>query len=213
MHGNRVPFPTSTRAPHLERRQLLGAAAAVGLTGLLPAHAASTARNNDPRALLTASQALAQALGAVPQPEAGLRALDQALAQTVGHKLFTVLVLNWAKKENQRYYSNQPRAYPVGGSKPIVEQGWFYEQVIVAGRPQIQRNADDIVRAFPDHELIRSLGCESAINYPLRFAGRTIGSLNLLHEAGWYTEADEPALQLFAGLAMPLVMEIARVQS
>lgn len=158
-------------------------------------------------------QSLAQALGATPQPEAGLRALDQALAQTVGHKLFTVLVLNWAKMENQRYYSNQPQAYPTGGSKPIVERGWFYDNVIKAGRPQIQRNAEDIVRAFPDHELIRSLGCESAINYPIRFAGRTIGSLNLLHQAGWYSEADEPSLRLFAGLALPLVMEIVRTSN
>lgn len=196
----------------MQRRHLLTTAAWLGAATALPIRAAHAAapRSNDPRAVLAAAEAASRALGATPQPEAGLRALDQALAQAVGHKLFTVLVLNWDKKENQRYYSNQPQAYPVGGSKPIIEKGWFYEQVVVAGQPQIQRSAEDIVRAFPDHALIRSLGCESSVNYPLRFAGRTIGSLNLLHEAGWYTEADYPALQVFAGLALPLVMEIVR---
>jgi hypothetical protein len=203
-------------APMTGRRHVLGGMAALTLAGFRPAYAGGATvakRDTSPAGMLAACQMLGQALTSASQPEAGLRALDQALAQTVGHKLFTVLVLNWEKKENQRYYSNQPGAYPTGGSKPIVEKGWFYENVIMAGRPQIQHGADDIVRAFPDHALIRSLGCESAINYPLRFAGRTIGSLNLLHEAGWYTEADEPTLQLLAAFALPLVMEIVRQQA
>jgi len=215
MQNTRKPLMDKAAAAVTRRRHLLGGMAALACAGWRPAYAAGAAtasRDTSAANVLAACQRLGKALSAAPQPEAGLQALDQALASTVGHKLFTVLVLNWEKKENQRYYSNQPGAYPTGGSKPIVEKGWFYENVIVAGRPQIQRDAGDIIQAFPDHALIRSLGCESAINYPLRFGGRTIGSLNLLHEARWYSEADEPALQLLAALALPLVMEIVRQQ-
>ena len=41
---------------------------------------------------------------------------------------------------------------------------------------------------FPDFELIRSLGCESALNLPVVVAGRVIGTVNLLHEEGYYTD-------------------------
>jgi hypothetical protein len=43
--------------------------------------------------------------------DARFRALDHALAATVGHKLFTALVMNWDAMENQRYYSNMPEAF------------------------------------------------------------------------------------------------------
>ena len=36
-----------------------------------------------------------------------LAAIDAALAAGIGHKLFTALVVNHAKGENQRYYSDQ----------------------------------------------------------------------------------------------------------
>ncbi|WP_204324638.1 hypothetical protein, partial [Stenotrophomonas maltophilia] len=71
-----------------------------------------------------------------------------------------VLVINWAKNENQRFYTNQPGPYPTGGAKPLVKEGEFYREVIMAGRPRICRDYDDVKRAFFDHELIRSLGCE-----------------------------------------------------
>lgn len=142
------------------------------------------------------------------QPNASLAALDKALAAAIGHKLFTVLVINWAKNENQRFYTNQPGPYPTGGAKPLVKEGEFYREVIMAGRPRICRDYDDVKRAFFDHELIRSLGCESAVNYPVRWNGRTIGSLNLLHQAGWYRDDDMPALSAFAQMTVPALMEI-----
>lgn len=151
---------------------------------------------------------VATASRAEGQPEASLAALDKALAAAIGHKLFTVLVINWAKNENQRFYTNQPGPYPTGGAKPLVRQGEFFQEVVLAGRPRICRTYDDVKRAFFDHELIRSLGCESAVNYPVRWNGRTIGSLNLLHQAEWYREDDMPALSAFAQMTVPALMEI-----
>jgi len=37
-----------------------------------------------------------------------------------------------------------------------------------------------------------------------------IGTINLLHEAGFYDEGDVPVGQIFAALATPALLELAR---
>lgn len=78
-----------------------------------------------------------------------------------------------------------------------------------SGEAYIGRTQDDLRAVFPDHELIASLGCESVLNMPVRWRGRTLGSLNLLHEARWYGEADVAACLPFAQLALPALLPIA----
>jgi len=184
-----------------------GLGAALALAGRDAAIAQTPDRYVD---LTARMQAVAVAGTESSQPQRILAELDQALAKTVGHKLFTVLVLNHEKGENQRYYTNQPAAYPVGGSKPIVKNNEFFREVVEAGRPRICYNYEDMKRAFFDHELIRSLGCESAVNYPVRWNGKTIGALNLLHQASWYSDRDMPALSGFAALTVPPLMDIVK---
>ncbi len=134
-----------------------------------------------------------------------LAAIDAALAAGIGHKLFTVLVLNWEKGENQRYYSNLPDSYRDGGAKPINKSS---ASSVLEGQCRFLNDYNDIKAAFFDHELIRSLGCESCVNVPVRWNGKTIGMLNALHEAGWYTQADVPELSAYAALAAPALLEI-----
>jgi hypothetical protein len=197
-------------APSIARRSLLaGGLGAVLVT--TPSRAATDPdATADPKAYLSLIEAVAQAGTGEGQPNAILAELDRALGQAVGHKLFTVLVLNEEVGRNQRYYSNQPNAYPVGGSKPVDRSSALYKDVILAGTPRICYNYDDIKRAFFDHELIRSLGCESAVNYPVRWNGKTIGTLNLLHQAGWYNDRNVAAIGPFAALSRPALLEIAR---
>jgi len=152
------------------------------------------------------------AFGNADQPAGAFAALDRCLADTVGHKLFTVLMMDLDADRCQRYYSSWPDAYPVGGSKPIVRANAFFHQLVTEGKPRLCRDYSDMQRTFFDHELIRTLGCESAINYPIRWAGRTIGSLNLLHEAQWYDTADYAVIALSASLAVaPVLKVIGRV--
>lgn len=151
---------------------------------------------------------VADALAADDQPQASFVALDHALAEAIGHKLFTILVVNLDADENQRCYSSQPVAYPVGGAKKIVRDSESARTVIFGGRCKINRNYAELSAAFYDHELIRSLGCESSINVPVRWNGRTLGMLNLLHESEWYGEADIPTLSLFAALAVPSIQRV-----
>ncbi len=141
------------------------------------------------------------------QPDTLFSALDAAMRAAIGHKLFTILVIHPGAKESQRYYTNMPQAYPVGGRKPINETHWF-QRVVGQGEAYIGRDYADITDVFFDHELIRSLGCESVLNVPVRWDGRTLGTINLLHEAGWYAESDVPVGQLFSALAVPGLLRV-----
>ncbi len=151
--------------------------------------------------------AVTAALGTAGQPDAGFRAIDAALAATTGHVLFTILVHHVALKQSERFYSNMPAEYPVGGRKPVTSSAWM-RSVMFDGVPYIGRNRDDIKEVFYDYELIWSLGCESVLNMPVRWNGQTWGTLNLLHRAGWYSEADIANAALFAQLALPGIMTI-----
>ena len=143
-----------------------------------------------------------QALAQPGQPQALYQALDRATGKAIGHKLFTLLVVDEPKSEVARVYSSNPKSYPVGGRKPLRMTGWG-EQVIRGRRPYIGRNAEDIRWAFFDHELIASLGLASVLNIPVVHDGRLIGTMNLLHEQAWYADTDAPIGTLFAALLVP----------
>ena len=134
-----------------------------------------------------------------------LAAIDRALAAGIGHKVFTVLVVNWDAQENQRCYSSTADAYPVGGAKPISPGSLT---AVLEGRCRFLDTYDEIAAVFADHVLIRSLGCESCVNIPVRWHGKTIGMLNVLHEAHWYTAADVPTFSIFAALAVPALQQV-----
>ena len=144
------------------------------------------------------------------QPGATFRALDQALAAAPGHILFTILVHHPGLRQSERFYSNKPLEYPVGGRKPVTDSAWM-QRVIHGGQPYIGRTREDIADVFYDHALIVSLGCESVLNMPVRWAGQTLGTLNLLHRAGHYSEADVAPVRLLAHLALPGLLQIARM--
>jgi hypothetical protein len=152
--------------------------------------------------------AVTEALSRPDQPEAAFRALDLAMGAAIGHKLFTCLLHHPEAHESERRYTNQPAAYPVGGRKRVEPTAWtrrlFDERV-----PYIGYTAADIRDVFFDHELIASLGCASVLNVPVAWAGRTLGTINLLHEERWYDEGDVPLARLFAGLATPAFLSLS----
>jgi hypothetical protein len=151
---------------------------------------------------------VARAIREPDQPATGLAALDKALESAIRHRLFTVLAVDLEHHENRRYYSNRPSEYPVGGVKPIVQDSPITKKVVLAGTCHINHDYAELSSVFFDHELILSLGCESSINVPVRWNGRTLGMLNLLHRSGWYREDDIPTLLVFAALAVPALQAI-----
>lgn len=148
---------------------------------------------------------VATAQGRADQPHALFAALDDSLKSAIGHKLFTILTYDGDSGDAARVYSNLPGPYPTGGRKRLAPGPWT-EAVLDRGEAYIGRSRDDLREVFSDHELIASLGCESVLNMPVRWRGRTLGSLNLLHEAGWYGEDDITACLPFAQLALPALL-------
>jgi hypothetical protein len=141
------------------------------------------------------------------QPNATFRAIDAALAEEPGHILFTVLVHHPALRQSERFYTNKPDAYPIGGRKPVTDSPWM-QRVIHGGNPYIGRTREDIAANFFDHELIHSLGCDSILNVPVRWRGQTMGTLNLCHRADFYDESHLPHVRVIAQLALPALLLI-----
>lgn len=154
--------------------------------------------------------AVARALNATGQPGTAFAALDRALGAVLGHKLFTVLVHHAGSGESERFYTNQPEAYPVGGRKALNPTFWT-DHVLKGQRAFIGHTAEDIAAVFFDHALIVSLGCASVINLPVVFDGRTLGTINLLHEAGWYEAQDAEIGAVFAAMATAACLRLSEL--
>ena len=149
--------------------------------------------------MTTPFEACLAALRRSGPPELLFRAVDAALEATVGHRLFTLLYVAPGGRRVKRLYSNKPREYPVGGYKEITHSPW-QKHVIEEQRPWIGYNAQDIEWAFFDHALIKSLGCESAINVSVVYAGRLLGTMSLLDAANHYREEDVARIEPYAAL-------------
>jgi hypothetical protein len=154
---------------------------------------------------MTDSQILAElrrctaAAGERGQPQPLYRAIDDSVQRLVGHKLFTLLVVDG--DEVARVYSSNPTAYPVSGRKPMNRTAWG-DLVMKQHKTFIGRGPDDIRRAFFDHQLIFSLGLGSVVNTPVVYDDRTIGTFAVLHEAGWFDEAKAEIIAAFAPLVI-----------
>lgn len=126
------------------------------------------------------------ALAEMDQPNAVFSALEAEVQERIGAKLFTVMTLDREAGLARRHYSNMPEAYPISGDKPMQENAWS-QQVIDKHETFVANSIEEIASVFPDHELIRSLGCESCINIPIIFKGTVIGTLNCLDRADHFS--------------------------
>ncbi len=120
------------------------------------------------------------------QPRTTFEALCTFAEQNVGSKLFTMMSFDADTREAQRMFSNMPEAYPEQGTKPV-NDNWWTGHVLDGHETFVANDIDAIAEVFPDYELIASLGCESVINVPIVINGAVWGTINCLHEAGFYT--------------------------
>lgn len=157
-------------------------------------------------AALAVLVSLARVQASPDQPTALFDAVAEAAEVLVGHRLFTILAYDEGARESQRIYTSRPESYPVGGRKPVTDSPWM-QQVVQRGEPWIGRHAGDIRDAFFDHQLIRALGCASALNVAVRWRGRTLATLNLLHEENWYRPEHADRVQLLASFVLPALIE------
>jgi hypothetical protein len=114
------------------------------------------------------------------------KALQDLYGATVGHKLFTVMMVDMQKKEACRAYSSHPAAYPVSGTKPVRFDAWF-DVVHRQRRMFIANTIEEIAAVFPDHEKIWSMGCGSVVNVPVIINGALAATINILDAEHHYT--------------------------
>jgi GAF domain-containing protein len=107
--------------------------------------------------------------------------------------------------EVERLYSSLPDSYPVSGHKPKQGTPWG-EQVLDRGEIFIANSLEEVRSAFADYELIFSLGIGAIMNVPIRFRGRSLGTMNVCSEAGWFSETDRAPGRLLAGLLLPALL-------
>ena len=132
------------------------------------------------------------------------RAVEALSGEVVGHRLFTIMRFDVAQAEVERVHSSMPAVYPVGGRKAKKETAWS-DHTLRDMKVFRASGADAIRAAFEDHATILSLGLASVLNIPLVLGGRCIGTMNLLHEAGWYTPEDEPTGLLIGAFLLPVL--------
>lgn len=127
----------------------------------------------------------------------------------IGHRLLTILRLDPDTLEVERLYTTNPTAYPTQGTKPMRDT-WWGEHVLLKGLPYIGYNAQDIREHFADHEVISGLGLNAIMNIPIRVAGNTLGTMNLLHDEAFYGEHHVGTGKLLSTLLAPTLIHAQR---
>jgi GAF domain-containing protein len=160
-----------------------------------------------PRIALTLADltAVAEVSASASESDAVFRAVEALARKTIGFRLFTIMRLHTESAEVERLHSSLPDAYPVGGRKPKQGTPWG-EQVLDRGEIFIANTPDEVLSAFADYELIFSLGIGAIMNVPIRFRGRSLGTMNICSAAGWFSDAEHGPGRLLAGLLVPALL-------
>ncbi|WGD50140.1 hypothetical protein QA641_31635 [Bradyrhizobium sp. CB1650] len=72
--------------------------------------------------------------------------------------------------------------------------------MLEAGKPVVSNTLELVRQRFPDHQAISSLGCGAVLNVPVTDARQTLGSINLLDEAGRFDRQQALIVRPFAAL-------------
>lgn len=145
------------------------------------------------------------ALAAPDQPRETLEALQRLFQARVGARLFTVMDYDAVSGFAQRAHTSHPAEYPVSGRKPL-SVGLWSRTVVDERRTFVANTIEAIAEVFPDHELIKSLGCESVVNLPAVFGGELIGTVNLLDERGHFTPERVARIESLAPFAVAALL-------
>ena len=126
-------------------------------------------------------------------PDVLFQELEGIIDRLVGVRLFTCSRFDLEAGKAERIYTNNAAAYPLTGLKDIVPNRWT-RIVLDSRRPFLAGQIEELRDVFPDHEKIESLGFGAAINLPVFVTGQFLGTANLLHANGHYSEKHLPAL-------------------
>ena len=134
------------------------------------------------------------------KPAAEVYSAVECLSKSAcGWRLMTILADDQAGQSVVRLHSSDPKAYPVGGRKPM-DKIKDTQAAMASGEIFHAATKDAVAKAYFDHELIFALGITAILNAPVRHAGRRLGTLNLCGEEGMYGPAEIAHAKILAGL-------------
>lgn len=110
-----------------------------------------------------------------------------ARCAALGTRLFTVTALDDHAGVHRRVHTSHPVDYPLHGTKPLDRDDW-YDACITARKPFVANSPAEFETHFFDHALIVSLGLGSCANLPITAGEEVRGTVNLLAEAGHFTD-------------------------
>lgn len=134
------------------------------------------------------------ALGSVQNGEI-YRSIESSLHALIGFKLLTILRVRGDRV--YRMHTSDLVAYPTGGFKSIHDDPWL-QTMLGQGAPVVSPDPETVRQRFFDHQAIAELGCGAVMNLPVTCAAGTLGSVNLLHEAHWFTPHHVQVARLFS---------------
>ena len=140
------------------------------------------------------------------RPAAELYAAIEKLSKSAcSWRLMTILRYDEASQSVIRLHSSDPKAYPVGGAKPL-DKIKDTQAAMDGGEVFLAATKEAVRKAYFDHDLIFSLGITAILNAPVRHAGRRLGTLNLCGEEGMYGAAEITSARILAGLLVPALL-------
>ena len=141
------------------------------------------------------------------EPEEMMQQAADWLQQHIGHRLFTILLVCANREDTVRVYSDNLASYPINRLKRMGVTPWG-DQVIHGGQSYVGYTDEDMRWAFPDHELIRSLGLSSSLNVPIVYKGVCLAVLNLQDVANFYRPDQARWCDALAPLLIPAMLEL-----
>lgn len=149
---------------------------------------------------------------AAGQPAPLFRAFGEACDRRFGHSLFTVLAWDAARDAIQRIHTSDPLAYPIGAWKKMGSTAWG-AVLLKGGEAILCRDEEHLRWAFPDADLLVSLGCGANMSAPVRFDGRVLGVASICGPARAYGKADLDQFDWLSQSLSPSLLAAMRVGS
>ena len=151
----------------------------------------------------------ARAVAEHADPVDGLRAIGEAMDRLIGSRMFTFLRFDFERFEMERLYCTQPERYPIGARKPMRHGRWS-QCVVDTGSVFIANGEEEMRATFGDYAALAEMGCTASMCVPVRYLGRTLGTMNLNGDEDRYGEREAALAQPFATLAVPAYLTIGR---
>jgi hypothetical protein len=138
-------------------------------------------------------------LAARGQPATTFHAVQLAMAQALGHRLFTIM--RHDGRFSRRVHSSMPDAYPEGGIKAQRDIHWMHR--LREGQPCVINGEGQFREVFTDHSILLGLGGSTALKLPVLWNGRLLGVVNLVDGPRGYDGADALLAMRFVPFVIP----------